>query len=280
MRQHTVPAGVPETGLKSYLTRAFPAWPSWLIRETLKKKDVRVNGIKSGAEAVVRAGDTLSIYVDDKYFEAPLQVIYEDGDWLVVDKPAGVPVDSDGRGVGGDTMLARLTAHCPSARLCHRLDTGTGGVLIAAKNDQAEQAALKAFAAHDLVKLYRCIVVGRPPREEARLTAYLLKDASAANVRILDHPAPGALSIETRYRLIEARDGLSLLEVRLMTGRTHQIRAHLSHVGLPLLGDDKYGDREENRRRRVSQPQLWCEKISLLGHTFESRPRFSCRAFE
>lgn len=280
MRQHTVPAGVPETSLKSYLTRAFPAWPSWLIRETLKKKDVRVNGAKSGAEAVVRAGDTLSIYVDDRYFEAPLQMIYEDDDWLVADKPAGVPVDSDGRGVGGDTMLARLKAHCPSARLCHRLDTGTGGVLIAAKNDRAEQAALRAFAAHDLVKLYRCIAVGQPPRDEARLTAYLLKDASASSVRILEHPAPGALSIETRYRLIEARDALSLLEVRLMTGRTHQIRAHLSYVGLPLLGDDKYGDREENRRWHVSQPQLWCVRISLLGHTFESRPRFSCRAFE
>ena len=280
MRQHIVPASVPAISLRSYLTRAFPTWPSWLIRETLKRKDVRVNGTKSGAEAVVRAGDVISIYVDDKYFEAPLQVIHEDSDWLVVNKPAGVPVDSDGRGVGGDTMLARLTTHCPSARLCHRLDTGTGGVLIAAKNDSAEQAALRAFAAHDLVKLYRCIAVGQPPRDEARLTAYLVKDASASSVRILDHSAPGALSIETRYRLIEARCGLSLLEVRLMTGRTHQIRAHLSHVGLPLLGDDKYGNREENRRRRVSQPQLWCVKIDLLGHTFESSPRFSCHAFE
>ena len=280
MRQHIVPQSVPETSIRAYLTRAFPTWPAWLIRETLKKKDVRVNGAKSGAEAVVRAGDVLSIYVDDKYFEAPLQVIFEDDDWLVVDKPAGVPVDSDGRGVGGDTMQARLRAHCPSARLCHRLDTGTGGVLIAAKNDQTERAALKAFAGHDMLKLYRCIVVGQPPRDEARLLAYLVKYADAASVRILERPAPGALPIETRYRLIDARCGLSLLEVRLMTGRTHQICAHLSHMGLPLLGDDKYGDREENHLRRVRQPQLWCVKIELLGRTFESSPRFSCQVFE
>ena len=109
MRQHIVPQSVPETSLRAYLTRAFPTWPAWLIRETLKKKDVRVNGAKSGAEAVVRAGDVLSIYVDDKYFEAPLQVIFEDDDWLVVDKPAGVAAHPS-MGWDGPDVLGALKA--------------------------------------------------------------------------------------------------------------------------------------------------------------------------
>lgn len=279
MRRHTVPEGVLNVPLKNYLSRAFPAWPGWLLRETLKKKDVRINDRRSGAEAIVSAGDVLSIYVDDRYFDAPLDVIYEDDNWLIADKPAGVPVLSDGRGIGGDTMQTRIQAHCPQARLCHRLDTGTGGVLVSAKNDRAEQAALEAFAGHDMLKMYRCIAVGHPSQKEACLRDYLIKDAASSSVRIVRTSQPGALPVETRYRLIEERQGLSLLEVRLMTGRTHQIRAHLSHIGLPLLGDDKYGDRAANRQWHVVQPQLWCVKIGLLGHTFESRPRFACHAF-
>lgn len=280
MRQHTVSEGIAEMPLKIYLSRAFPAWPGWLLRETLKKKDVRINNRRSGAEAFVSAGDVLSIYVDDRYFEAPLDIIYEDADWLIADKPVGVPVLPDGRGIGGDTMQTRIQAHCPQARLCHRLDTGTGGVLVSAKNDRAEQAALQAFAGHDMLKLYRCIAVGHPAQREACLRDYLIKDAASSSVRIAERPQPGALMAETHYRLLDQRDGLSLLEVQLMTGRTHQIRAHLSHIGLPLLGDDKYGDRAANRQWHALQPQLWCVKIELLGHTFESRPRFACHAFD
>ncbi len=280
MRLHTVPQGVSQTPLKTYLTRAFPTWPGWLLRETLKKKDVRINGKRSGAEGVVCAGDTLSLYVDDHYFETPLDVLYEDEHWLIVDKPTGVPVAPDGRSIGGDTMQTRLQAHCAQARLCHRLDTGTGGVLVAAKDDATEEAAAKAFAGHDMLKLYRCVVVGHPPQKEACLKAYLIKDAQASSVRIVDYPAPGALSIETRYRVLAEREGLALLEVRLMTGRTHQIRAHLGHVGLPLLGDDKYGDRSANRQHHIAQPQLWCVRIELLGQVFESTPRWACRVFD
>ena len=274
MRLHRVPAGVPRMTLRQYLPRAFPAMPLWLARETLKKKDVRVNGVRSGPDAMVEAGDELAVYVEDRYLTALPDIIYEDEALIVVDKPAGVPVDSDSQGVGADTMLSRLRGVCPGARLCHRLDTYTGGVLIAAKTDEAEARMRDIFREHALTKLYECVVAGDPPAGEARLTAWLEKDARAARVRVLDHPAPGALPIETRYRVLGRRDGLARLEVNLITGRTHQIRAHLSRVGLPILGDDKYGDREANRRLKVPQPLLWCVRIRFGECDFQSRPKF------
>ena len=273
MHTHIVPAGISPTPLRQYLSRAFPAMPGWLLRETLKRKDVRVNGVRSSGDVLVRGGDTLILYVEARYLTALPEVIYEDDALLVAEKPAGIPVDSDGQGIGADTMLARLRAVCPDARLCHRLDTGTGGVLIAAKNEAAEAYIRAVFEAHALTKLYQCVVVGNPPRDEARLTAWLEKDADASRVRVIDHPAPHALPIETRYRVLAQANDLARLEVNLITGRTHQIRAHLSHVGLPLLGDDKYGDRAANRRYRAAQPVLWCTQVAFDGHVFESKPR-------
>ncbi len=274
MREHVIPTGVLSMPLRRYLLRAFPAMPPWLVRETLKKRDVRVNGVKSGPDAAVHAGDVLAIYVDERYLTGLPDVIYEDSDLLVIEKPAGVSVDVDGQGIGADTMISRLRAVCPGARLCHRLDTWTGGVLIAAKNDAAEEHMRAIFRSHELTKLYQCVVTGDPPQNEIRLTGWLQKDSAASRVRVLDHPSPGAQPIETRCRTLTSRNGLARLEVELITGRTHQIRAHLSHVGLPLLGDDKYGNREANRRWKVTQPLLWCVRISFEGHVFESPPKF------
>ncbi len=274
MHRHTISEGVSPTPLNRYLTRAFPSLPGWLIRETLKKKDVRINGVKSGADALVQSGDELTLYVDDKYFAAPLTVIYEDDGLLVVEKPAGIPVDSDRANIGGDTMLSRIQAHCPSAQLCHRLDTGTGGVLICAKTESALAEMTDAFRHHNLTKKYRCLVAGRPQQNEAKLKDYLIKDAGASRVRIVHTPANGALPVETHYKLLGSKNGASLLEVTLITGRTHQIRAHLCSVSLPLLGDDKYGDRAANRRFNRNQIALWCSEIVWKDHVFKSREPF------
>ena len=275
MHRHVVPAGVPATPLKQYLSRAFPALPGWLVRETLKRKDVRVNGVRSGADAFVRSGDELFIYADERYFALPVRVIYEDEELFVVEKPAGIPVDSDQSGIGADTMLGRIRSIHPSARLCHRLDTYTGGILIAAKDKKSEKRMEDAFRAHEPQKYYQCVVSGNPPSDSACLSAWLQKDAGAARVRVIDHPAPKALPIETRYRVLSRRGELTKLEVHLITGRTHQIRAHLSHVNLPVLGDDKYGNREVNRRLKISHPLLWCVRIDFDGHSFESQPQFA-----
>ena len=217
----------------------------------------------------------MTLYMPDKYLTAPLRILYEDERMLAVEKPAGVPVDGDADSIGADTMLARLRAYCPAASLAHRLDAGTGGVLLAGKTGEGLAGLLDAFKNHRIEKTYLCLVRGAPNPPQADRKAFLLKDAASARVRILNAPAPGALSIETRYRLLEARGDTSLLEVQLVTGRTHQIRAHLSALGYPLLGDDKYGDRAFNRAHHAAQIALWCARLRLDGLTFESRPPFA-----
>lgn len=275
MRKHLVPERVPAMPLSAYLRRAFPRIPASLLKETMKKRDVRVNGVKSDGQASVRGGDELTLYLPDKYLSAPLRILYEDERMLAVEKPAGVPVDEDADSIGADTMLARLRAYCPTASLAHRLDAGTGGVLLAGKSEEGLAHLLDAFKSHRVEKTYLCLVRGAPNPPQADRKAFLLKDAASAHVRILNVPAPGALSIETRYRLLEARGDMSLLEVQLVTGRTHQIRAHLSFLGYPLLGDDKYGDRAFNRAHHAAQIALWCARLRLDGLTFESRPPFA-----
>ena len=275
MQKHLVPEHVPAMPLSSYLRRAFPRIPASLLKETLKKRDVRVNGVKSDSQATVRSGDELTLYLPDKYLTAPLRILYEDERMLAVEKPAGVPVDGDADCIGADTMLARLRAYCPTASLAHRLDAGTGGVLLAGKTVEGLAYLLDAFKGHRIEKTYLCLVRGVPNPPQADRRAFLLKDAASARVRILSSPAPGALSIETRYRLLETRGDISLVEVQLVTGRTHQIRAHMSFLGYPLLGDDKYGNRTFNRAHHAAQIALWCARLHLDGLTFESRPPFA-----
>lgn len=275
MQKHRIPEGVAVLPLSTYLRRAFPRIPASLLKETLRKRDVRVNGVKLDGGALVQSGDELTLYLPDRYLTAPLDILYEDERILAVDKPAGIPVDSDARSIGADTMLSRLRAYCPTAALAHRLDTGTGGVLLAAKNEEGLAYLLEVFRSHRIEKTYRCLVRGTPQPHQADCKAFLLKDAAASRVRILSRPAPGALSIETAYRVVQTRGDMSLLEVRLVTGRTHQIRAHLSALGYPLLGDDKYGDRAFNRAHHAAQIALWCACLQFDGLVIQSAIQLS-----
>lgn len=265
---------MPETGLSAYLKRAYPALPGWALRTALQNRDVRVNGERVGAEAAVRGGDEIALYLPDKFASGALRVLLDEGGLIAVEKPAGLPVDRDEQGVGEDTALKRLQAIRPGARLIHRLDAGTGGVLLAAATDEAYGRATDAFRERRVTKLYRCVAAGTPAPPEGRLTAYLEKRAAQSKVFVHDAPRPGALPIETGYRLLRAARGLSYLEIALFTGRTHQIRAHLAHAGHPLVGDDKYGDRDLNRALGVREPMLWCWRMELFGLAAQSEPPF------
>ena len=274
MKIHTVPEGVARTPLNKYLLRAWPMLPGWVVRDAMKNRSVRINGVKSGAEAFVAGGDELKIYILDQYFEAPLEILYEDAELLAVNKPAGLPVDADQRNVGADTLKSRVQAKYPEAQLCHRLDTGTSGVLLCAKTAQAHEILLKAFAAHELRKKYLCVVAGKMHPPEATLKGWLKKDAGAARVRVLDHAVNGAQEIQTRYRMLECFTAkgvtLSRLEVTLITGRTHQIRAHMAAVDHPLLGDDKYGDRALNKKFG-GDVRLHAAELTLIGSGIPDR---------
>ena len=282
MTAHRVPGGVPPMPLERYLKRAWPMLPGHVLREALKKRDVRVNGARSGGEAVVRGGDALALYIDAKWLEPAAEILFSDDRLIVAVKPQGLPVDVDRDGVGADTLLARLRLRWPDAALCHRLDAQTGGIVLAAADETVLQQALEAFRDHrGLRKQYRALALGQFPQNEGTLNAFIVKDARRGAVKVLHRDAPGAKPICTRYRVAGQR-GPELYEVILepVTGRTHQLRAHLADFGHPLLGDDRYGDRAANRRYSGLKLCLWHERLTISedspleayrGMTFEAK---------
>lgn len=181
-------------------------------------------------------------------------LVYSDANIVAVDKPIGLPTaEADG---GDDTLETRLKAVYGTVWPLHRLDVNTTGLVLFARTEQARDELLLAFENHQVHKTYHCIVKGTPKPKEALCAAYLQKDAQKSRVTVYDAPKPGAKHIQTAYRMLASKGGESLLAVDLHTGRTHQIRAHMAHLGYPLLGDDKYGDREWNRARKVTLPRL------------------------
>ena len=265
MTGHVIPEGVPEMPLERYLRRAWPLIPGRVLRDALKKKDVRVNGARSGSGAAVRGGDELSIYLDDKWLNPEPEILFSDDKLIAAVKPQGLPVDVDRDGVGADTLLTRLQRRWPKAQLCHRLDAATGGIVLAAADETVLRQALDAFRDHaGLRKEYRALALNRFDRPEGTLDAWLIKDARRGEVRVLHKNAPGATPIRTRYRVLGQRgNGLTDVALEPVTGRTHQLRAHMADFGHPLLGDDRYGDREANRRYQCARLCLWHGKLTV-----------------
>ena len=281
MTAHTVPAGVGPMKLEKYLRRAWPLVPGRVFRDALKKRDVRVNGARCGAEAVVRGVDSLTLYIEDKWLSPEPEILWTDEKLIVAVKPQGLPVDVDADGIGADTLLVRLTRRWPEARLCHRLDASTGGIVLAAADDAVWQQAFEAFKGHGVQKRYHALAFGRFEKPAGTLEAWLVKDARRAEVRVVHRAAPNARPITTRYRAgEEAAPGLYHVALEPVTGRTHQLRAHMADFGHPLLGDDRYGDRAANRRFPGTKLCLWHERLTIpadsplvdyRGRTFEAK---------
>ena len=267
MRLHTVPAGVGPMPLEKYLRRAWPLMPGRVLRDALKKRDVKLNGARVGADAAVKGGDELALYIPDSWLAPEPEVLFSDDRLIVAVKPQGLPVDADRDGVGADTLLTRLQGRWPGARLCHRLDAQTGGIVLAAADEAVWQQAFEAFRDHrGVTKRYAALAFGRFERPEGTLSAWLVKDARRGDVRVLHRDAPGAKPITTRYRAGEAvAPGLYRVALEPVTGRTHQLRAHMADFGHPLLGDDHYGDRAANRRFPGAKLCLWHEALYVSG---------------
>ena len=188
--------------------------------------------------------------------------VYEDEDLLVADKNAGVEVETD--------LVSELSVITEPLYPVHRLDANTMGLVALAKNEAAEERLLNAFARHETGKVYEAILAGVPDKREGTLVHYGLKDEERAYMRLVSRDTPGALRMELSYRIVEARGGLSKAEIRLLTGRTHQIRVQMAALGCPVLGDDKYGDREANKRFRQKRQLLLSKRLTVAGKTFES----------
>ena len=192
--------------------------------------------------------------------------VYEDDDIIIANKPAGIAVD----GPDSDTLVRRVQAKLAAegkpthAVLCHRLDTGTSGLVLLAKNSAAEAFLTAAIKSRAIEKRYLCVTFGRPNPPAALLRDYLLKDAERGIVRITDTTAGGAKEVITGYETLAVSGRLALLEVELVTGRTHQIRAHLAYLGKPVLGDIKYGNRKMNERTGTKTQALCAVRIRFL----------------
>lgn len=265
MIRHSVPDRIRNEELSVYLKRAWPMLPGHVLRDLLKKKDVRVNGVKSGKGTAVHGGDILEIYADTRYFETAAEVVFDDGKLIAAVKPQGLPSLPDRDGIGEDTMEKRIQRIHDGARLCHRLDAGTGGIMLAAADDETYDQAFETFKQHRINKTYCALLLKRPPRDNMLLKAYLIKDARHSEVQIVSSPRNNAKEIITRVRVLRTTDrGLVRVELEPVTGRTHQLRAHMASIGCPILGDDKYGDREQNKQLGyVGKLCLWCETIEL-----------------
>ncbi|MCX8128647.1 MAG: RluA family pseudouridine synthase [Clostridia bacterium] len=283
----------------------FPRMPASAMYKAFRKKDVKVNGVRVKDDYIVLLGDRLELYITDDILDGKgfslnsgFSIVYEDVNLLIVNKEQGIPVHPDKDQVS-NTLIDLVQAYLKEKgeysphksdsfppSLCHRLDRNTGGLLIIAKNEKSLKVMLDKIKSKEVKKYYQCLVSGRMQKQEEELKAYLTKDERKSRVFIDDKRTRDSLEIVTRYRVLSYENNISKLEIELVTGRTHQIRAHLAHIGHPIIGDGKYGTNAINRPLKAKFQALWAYKLKfsfcsdagilnyLKGKTFEVKPTF------
>ncbi len=275
--------------LDKFLTKALRNFPQSLLYKSIRLKKIKVNRHRAEANQILQMGDTLQLFLAEEFFEGEdartahglasvkgvPEILYEDANILLINKRPGISVHEDDR--SGETLIAQIQAYLfrkgeydPKQEqsfapaLCNRIDRNTAGIVIAAKTAEALRTMDEAIRAHRVHKKYLAVVHGTPTPREQTLHGFLLKNEKTKQVRIWDtHPPKGAKEIVTRYRVMETRGDLSLVEVELLTGRTHQIRAHMAHIGHPLLGDGKYGVNRTDRTRGYTYQALCSYSLSF-----------------
>ena len=272
MKELTVRRNDAGQRLDRFVGKAVPLLPETLLQKYIRIKRIKLNGKGAKRDTRLSEGDVLSLYINDEFFEKPrednaylkvgkprINIVYEDENIILADKKPGVLCHSAGAW-DYNTLIANIQAYLAqkgewdprgensfAPALCNRIDRNTGGIVIAAKNAEALRILNDKIRDREIEKYYLCAVQGKPKQQRGRLENYLFKDAKKNQVFIKDKPEPGCKTAVTEYRVLGRKGQLSLVECRLLTGRTHQIRAQMAHAGWPLLGDGKYGRERFNK---------------------------------
>ena len=250
--------------LNTFLMDAFPDLSINTLNKALRKKDIKVNGTRVKENVLLNENDHIAVYITDDYLfkKVDIQIVYEDENILVINKPSGIEVISEN--LDSTSLTALLSKQYKFIRPCHRIDRNTTGLVLFAKNEKSLSILLDKFKNKEIRKYYKCTVYGIPKKHENTLVGYLFKDNKKSIVYISDIPKTGYKKIITSYKVIDSntKTNTSTLEVTLeFSGRTHQIRAHLAHIGLPIIGDGKYGKNEINKKLNKKTQDLCSYKL-------------------
>lgn len=286
MKEFTINRNDSGQRVDKFLQKAVPRMPQSLMYKYIRMKRIKLNGKRCEISTRLNEGDVMQLYINDEFFDtaaetefltAPpvLNIVYEDENILLVDKKNGLVVHEDDEKTA-DTLINRILHYLydkgeykPEEEnsfvpaLCNRLDRNTGGIVIAAKNAESLRILNQKIKDRELEKRYLCITVGIPPKKHDTMTAYLEKNADGNTVKVTDKKTPSNKTIITTYDVLKTVGRLALVEVKLETGRTHQIRAHFAHIGCPLLGDGKYGINQVNREYKVKTQALYSYKLKF-----------------
>ena len=299
MREFTINSNDAGQRLDKFVLKTVKGMPISLMYKAIRTKKIKVNRKRAEQKQILQLGDTVQMFLNEDLFsekitdtelytiKTNLDIVYEDESILVCNKPAGILVhsgDGDGKTSGDGNVndrntliyiiqayLAQKGEYDPknensfAPALCNRIDRNTGGMVISAKNAPALRAINERIRDNKISKYYLCAVHGALPKKQDTLCDFLIKDSKNNTVKVLKNKAQGAKEIITKYKLIEynAQKDISLVEIELVTGRTHQIRAHMASIGNPLLGDGKYGNISQDKRLGYKHQALYSYKLKF-----------------
>lgn len=291
MRELTIGKNDAGQRLDKFITKTIDI-PTSLLYKSIRLKKIKVNRKRAENNTILQEGDTVQCFLAEEFFEkkanehsfesitVKLDILYEDENIMLLNKRPGVSVHEDEDG-STNTLITHIQAYLyqkgeydPDAEqsfspaLCNRIDRNTGGIVIAAKNAEALRVMNEKIKQREIDKFYLAAVHGIPNPQAATLKGFLLKDDKKNIVRVYDkNPPRGAKEIITKYKVVAKKSDSALIEVELLTGRTHQIRAHMAHIGHPLIGDGKYGVNKNDRQKGYKYQALYSYKLCFSFDT-------------